>query len=235
MLNPYWPCTQPLLKTIEAAKAAGAKDILMVSERSGVNRDRPASAGKFACVSYSGFASGLLHKALQQDQQFDLGIVELPPEDIAQFPKLVALATPHLRAGGMIIGFSLASSQSLSELDLQRPPGRCIVTGSAASARAIAAYGAALANRGGFRPLRLLLGLLQLAANIPRFWWVNRGEAAAARRERKWDAAFATSITLVASMPEAQRTELFNSEKNAIWQEAKCDASRYTPAVMGDS
>jgi hypothetical protein len=75
---------------------------------------------------------------------------------------------------------------------------------------------------------------LLLAVNLPRFWWVNRAEAAATRRGQTSDTAFATSITIVARMPEAEQKERLNSENDSPRQEEECDLSPagYAPAVI---
>ncbi len=202
MLNPYWPSTQPLLQAIETAKGEGASDLLLVSEPSGLARGLRGLAGKMAYVSYDGFISGLLSKALEPQRQFDLAIIELKLEDIAQFSDLVEMARPYLRAKAMIIGFGLLAGQQAVQVTANALPGHVVVTGSADSARAIAAYAAIFADGRGSRPVRLLRKLSALAINVPRFWWINRTEALAMRRQVKAEIAFSTSVTIAVRIPQ---------------------------------
>jgi hypothetical protein len=226
MLNPYRSCLQPMLQSIRAAKSAGASDVLVVSNKTNLSFEEPDSQGKVAHVSRDDFLSGLIHLAFDPLAKFDLCIVDLSAEDLVQFPEIVKTAKPYLRPGGTIVGFSLLSGRFRSEIHLGDVPGELIITGSKASARAMAAYSTALSGSGGSRTVRLVRALFTLLVNAPRFWWVNYTEAAAARRGRRPDPAFSTGLTIIVRVTAPTESTRFKSKALDVRVEAGETAPR---------
>lgn len=197
MLNPYRSCLQPMLESIHQAKKQGATDVLVVSNKPNLSLGALGFTGKVARVSYDGFSSGLIHLALDSNARFDLCIVDLSADDLMQFPEIIEIAQACLRPGGTIVGFSVLPRALPSEMQFDDLPGELILTGSRASAAAMAIYSTALGGDRRPRAARLAHGVFRLFVNVPRFWWINYVEAAATRQGRKPDPAFSTGVTIV--------------------------------------
>jgi hypothetical protein len=197
MLNPFWACAQPLLAAIEAARARGARDALVVVDAPGVLLGVTALPGKNAHVSPEALTSELFSKALERRRQFDLCVLQLDADGIPHLSELLATLTPYMRPGGTIVGFHMNGGRPIGALTLEGRNSRVAFTGSAASMRAIRFYLAAFNRIHGRRFLGIARGLLMLALNMPLVVLANRGEAAAAKQGRLPDPAFRTSVTII--------------------------------------
>jgi hypothetical protein len=195
VLSPFWPCAQPLLVAIEAAKAGGARDALLVVDIPGAFLGRLGLPGKIAHVSPAGLDSELFHKALEPHKQFDLCIVQLSGDDFPRLAELLGTLEAYMRPGGTIVGFYMNAGRPVDTRSLDARKSRVAFTGSAASMRAIRLYSAAF-NRGESL-LGFVRGMLMLACGIPLVLWANLAEAIAARKGRLPVPAFRTSVTIV--------------------------------------
>jgi len=201
MLNPFWACAQPLLAAIEAAKAAGARDALVVVDAPGVFLGVTALPGRNAHVSPEALTSELFAKALERRQQFDLCVLQLDADRISRFSELLATLTPYMRPGGTVVGFYMNGGRPIGALTLEGRDSRVAFTGSAASMRAIRIYLSAFTRLYSRRFFGIVRGLLMLALNLPLAVLANRAEAAAAKQGRLPDAMFRTSVTIIVQKP----------------------------------
>jgi hypothetical protein len=197
MLNPFWACAQPLLAAIEAARAGGARDALVIVDAPGVFLGVTALPGRNAHVSPEALTSELFAKALERRQQFDLCVLQLDADGVPHLSELLSMLTPYMRPGGTIVGFYMNGGRPIGALPLEGRNSRVAFTGSAASMRAIRMYLAAFNRIYGRRFLGIARGLLMLALNMPLAVLANRAEAAAAKQGRLPDPAVRTSVTIV--------------------------------------
>ncbi|GEM_PF-2114907 len=197
VLSPFWSCAQPLLVAIEAARAGGARNALLVVDTPGAFLGQLGLPGKIAHVSPAGLGSELLHKALEPHKQFDLCVVQLSADDFSRLSELLGTLEPYMRAGGTIIGFYMNAGRPVGALGLGLSKSRVAFTGSAASMRAIRLYSAAFNRIDSRRLLGVVRGMLLLVCNIPLVLWANRAEAAAARKGRLPAPALRTSATII--------------------------------------
>jgi hypothetical protein len=196
-LNPFWACAQPLLAAIEAAKAGGARDALIVVDAPGAFPGLATLLGKIAHVSVAGLDAELFVKALERRPHFDLCVLHLKPDDIPRLSDLLATLEPYMQPGGTIIGFYMNIGQPVGSLTLDGRDCKVAFTGSAASLRAIRFYSAAFRRICGRRLLGVARGLAMLVLSVPLVLWANLVEAAAARKGRLPDPAFRTSVTII--------------------------------------
>jgi|SRR5579859_2787567 len=197
VLSPFWSCAQPLLVAIEAARAGGARNALLVVDTPGAFLGQLGLPGKIAHVSPAGLSSELLHKALEPHKQFDLCVVQLSADDFSRLSELLGTLEPYMRAGGTIIGFYMNAGRPVGALGLGLSKSRVAFTGSAASMRAIRLYSAAFNRIDSRRLFGVVRGMLLLVCNIPLVLWANRAEAAAARKGRLPAPALRTSATII--------------------------------------
>ena len=207
MLNPLWAATQPLLRAIEAAKAGGAKDALIVSDCDLLARELTGLSGKVAYVTRAGFLGGQFKIYIEPREQFDLFVVDLTREDLSRFHTIVETARPYMRPHCTIVGFYMNQGRALDEFPLPRVNGEVVFTGSAATVRAMSNRASALANAEVLRRLdlrqvlRSLHFLFALPLHMLKFWRANRAEAAAARQGRTPEPSHRTSVTITARAP----------------------------------
>jgi hypothetical protein len=186
-----------LLAAIAAAKAGGARDALLVVDEPAAFLGLTTLPGKIAHVSPAGLGSELLHKAIEPRKHFDLCVLQLGADDLPRLGELLETLAPYMRAGGKIVGFYVNSGRPVGALTLNAQTSRVAFTGSAGSMRAIKIYSAAFNRLYRKRPLSVVRGLLTLVLSMPLVFWVNRAEAAAARKGRLTDPAFRTSLTVI--------------------------------------
>jgi hypothetical protein len=196
-LSPYWACTQPLLAAMQSAKAAGARDALVVADAAAALIGALRVPGKIARISRTGLSWELFPLGLEPSKQFDLCVLQLTDDDIAHFADLLAKLEPYLRPGGTVIGFSLGGGQPLEALPLAGKPMTVTFTGSAASMRALTVYERAFGHICAERPAGMIAGALTIALNAFSFWRANRAEEVAAKQGQVPDPAFRTSVTIV--------------------------------------
>lgn len=197
VLNPFWICAQPLLKAIEAAKADGARDALVIVDAPGVFAALAALPGKVAQVSAAGFDSALFAKALEARQQFDLCVLQLNTDDISRLSELLAVLAPYMRPAGTILGFYINGGRPVGALDQDGRNSRVAFTGSVASIWAIRIHLAAFNRIYSRRFLGVVGGLLMLALSMPLVLYANLYERAATKKGRLPDPAFRTSVTII--------------------------------------
>ena len=204
MLDPRWAAVQPLLRAVETAKAKGARDALVVSGPTGL-LDIGGFDGRVAHVTYDGFMSGLLHKALAQRQQFDLCILDLRQEDIPQFAEIARQAGPYVRPGATIVGFAMLPAQQLGALSSDRN-GKMIVTPSLVPISEMPVYYDAAISRSKARyggRVRPQCRWLRIALQAPRFWLANR----AVKEDANSEPARAAGVTIEMQMPSPVAAE----------------------------
>jgi len=207
MLNPLWAATQPLLQAIEAAKAGGAKDALIVSEGRLLTRELIGLSGKVAQVTKAGFFAGLFKTYIEPRKQFDLFVVDLNREDLSRFKTIVEIAEPYMRPHCTVVGFYMNRGRPLESVTLPHINGELVFAGSAATVRAMSAGAARLAN--GDIPqgldlsqlLRWVHYLFALPLHLLRFWRANRAAAADAKQGRTPELHYRTSATVIAYAP----------------------------------
>jgi hypothetical protein len=188
----------PLLQAVEAAKAQGAKDVLLVNGPSELWR-LSGFAGKVASMSREDFMSGLLDKALGREQ-FDLCVVDLIPEDIELLSEIVQSIRPYLRSGARVIGFAMVTGLQLSAAPLNGVPGEVVVAWSVFRAPKIPVRTKpAHLRRGRSYALGRIGARFLLALNGPRVWGAIR--AATAKDWAASKAARSASITITITVP----------------------------------
>jgi hypothetical protein len=197
ILNPFWASAQPLLAAIEAARAAGARDAIVVADSRAMLSPLNGLKGKIAYVQSAGLETSLLCKALEPHNQFDLCILQLNPDDIPRLSELLVSLAPYMRHGGTVIGSCRHRGVSLRSLAFEGGKSAVALTGSAMSVRAISLYSAAFNRLRGRRFLDRARGLMMLVASLPLAVLANAAEAAAARKGRMVGRAFRTSVTLI--------------------------------------
>jgi len=197
VLSPFWSCAQPLLAAIEAAKAGGARDALLVVDTPGAFLGQLELPGKIAHVSPAGLESELFHKALEPHKQFDLCVVQLSADDFPRLSELLGMLEPYMRPGGTIVGFYMYAGRPVDTRSLDVKKSRVAFTGSVAAMRAIRLYSAAFNRFDSQRVLGAARGMLMLACSIPLVLWANAAEAAAARKGRLPVPALRTSATII--------------------------------------
>jgi hypothetical protein len=205
--SPLWAATQPLLRAIEAAKARGPKDALIVSDCALLAREFAGSSGKVTRVTKAGFLAGQFKSQIEPREQFDLFVVDLNLDDLSQFHTMVETAKPYVRPDCALIAFCMNKGRPLGAFKLPQVDGDVVFAGSAAVVQAMSNRSAALAKPEllGSPSLRQLLRsphlLLALPPHVLRLWRANRAEAAATRRGRTPEPDYRTSFTITARAP----------------------------------
>jgi hypothetical protein len=197
MLNPFWACAQPVLAAIEAAKAAGARDALMVVDMPNAFLNAAAMPGKVAHISPQGLGSELFAKALDPHRQFDLCVLQLSSDDMPRLSELLDALAEYSRPGGVMVGFHMNGGRPVGAVRLEGHKSKVSCTGSAASMRASRVYLAARNRIFGSRPLGMVRGVLMLALSVPLALWANRAEAAEAKEGHMPDPMVRTSVTIM--------------------------------------
>lgn len=210
MLDPRWAAAQPLLRALDTAKAKGARDALVVSGPTGL-LNISGFDGKIARMTYDGFMSGLLHKALVQREQFDLCILDLRQEDIPRFAEIAHRTRPYVRPGATIVGFAMLPTQQLSALLTGNRNGKVVTSLSLVPISEMPVYYGAVT---GASPARFGAGAhpnqwrrwLRIALQAPRFWWANHA-AAAVKDDATSTIAYAAGVTIELQVPTGAATE----------------------------
>ena len=241
MLNPFWAPLQPLLRTIEAAKAAGARDALIVSDDPRLARELAGLSGKVARVTKAGFTSGEFRRRIEPRPQFDLFVVEINREELFQLHDIVDAAKPYLRPDCTVVAFHMSEGRTLDVLTLPRINGEAVFAGSEASIKALSGQAGAVVRilSGDTAALHQIdlsrLGrsfgvLIALPLHMLQFWRANRAEARATRQGR--EARYRTSVTITARAPWLIGEDPFDpaSDDDTVDFAASCGAYLGAPA-----
>jgi lysophospholipase L1-like esterase len=233
MLNPFWGPAQPLVRAIDSAKAAGATDVMIVSDRLRVLGE-VAAPGKVTRITNAEFASGLFQQNIEPHKQFDLFIADLNLEEMKKFrlQEVIALARPYLRPDGKIIVFVMNGGRPIGRLRSPYGDERIILAGSEATIRAMAIYSGALSHGDKSRIQRYVRLLSTLAIRAPQFWWANWAERAAFEKGQVPQPGSRTSVSVTIDAPWTTDEDLFDfeSDDGSIEYAADCGAYLGSPA-----
>jgi hypothetical protein len=196
ILNPFWVCAQPLLEAIEAAKADGACDALVIADTPGVSASLTGLPGKIAQLSPAGLGWELLSKALEPQPRFDLCVLQLGVDDFPRLAELLSMLDPYMRPGATIVGFCMNGGQPVGGSTLSDRKWWVAFTGSAASMRAIRLYSLAPHYLSRRRLFSIARGLLMLGLSMALALCANLYEMAVRRRGRPPDPTLRTSVTI---------------------------------------
>jgi hypothetical protein len=102
--SPHWSGLRHLLAIVDDAGEKGAKDVLIVGERSGIAASIVALPVQQVRVSLRELQTGNLVKAFARPTQFDLCVCDLDDQNIWDVGEIFAAARPFVRDGGLLVG-----------------------------------------------------------------------------------------------------------------------------------